>query len=608
MICRSTASSSARSTVVPDDVIEYAKRLRDEGHDLESIIAMGEGGAGEPSSAGEDVESTGNPCSDVRRGRWGTQHTCLALLVAGFVTRFAYLEWPAEVVFDEVHFGKFIGGYISGKYFFDIHPPFGKLFISACAYFGGYRATQAFESIGEPYGAGVNIFALRAAPATFGALLVPLAYLLSRELGCSDAASLLVAGFVLLDGALLVESRLLLTDSVLFFFELLQLYAMAKTRNATPRCGRAYCGWLLLSGVGIAASVATKWTALATMGVVGLESVRSLLEAVHGCVLEKRSMWRRHLKALEAAPRSHVHLHLPVLLRSLRPVAVEFALRFACLLLLPALFYVGTFVLHFLLLPHTGPGDKFHNIAFRCMLDGPPVAGPSDLRTCTYKGCRPCEKVVLPSLLGAIWQLNKEMLTANAHIKTGHSFGSGYLSWPLNSQPVFYWQQTQNARWCKIYMAGNPVIWRGALVLCGLMVLLLLHHLGSLVMAMPPRYATPQVEATHRRFMLNGWLLVVGYLVAWLPFAFVERVAFLYHYIPPLLLTFLGAGIAFDLLTVRLGARGRAVLCALLLVGCAASSWYFAPLYYGLPMQPDDQAVRVRRLDNWLDRKTGWFK
>ena len=32
----------------------------------------------------------------------------------------------------------------------------------------------------------------------------------------------------------------------------------------------------------------------------------------------------------------------------------------------------------------------------------------------------------------------------------------------------------------------------------------------------------------------------------------VERVAFLYHYIPPLLLTFLGAGIAFDLVTVRL--------------------------------------------------------
>ncbi len=31
------------------------------------------------------------------------------------------------MVFDEVHFGKFISGYIRGTYFFDIHPPAGKL-------------------------------------------------------------------------------------------------------------------------------------------------------------------------------------------------------------------------------------------------------------------------------------------------------------------------------------------------------------------------------------------------------------------------------------------------------------------------------------------------
>jgi dolichyl-phosphate-mannose--protein O-mannosyl transferase len=41
-----------------------------------------------------------------------------------------------------VHFGKFIGGYISGHYFFDIHPPFGKLLIALVAYLGGYRTTQ----------------------------------------------------------------------------------------------------------------------------------------------------------------------------------------------------------------------------------------------------------------------------------------------------------------------------------------------------------------------------------------------------------------------------------------------------------------------------------
>ena len=94
---------------------------------------------------------------------------------------------------SQVHFGKFIGAYISGHYFFDIHPPFGKLVIALAAYSGGYRTTQPFEVIGEPFGHDINVFALRAAPATFGAAIVPLAYLLSRELGCSESAALLVA-------------------------------------------------------------------------------------------------------------------------------------------------------------------------------------------------------------------------------------------------------------------------------------------------------------------------------------------------------------------------------------------------------------------------------
>ena len=322
--------------------------------------------------------------------------------------------------------------------------------------------------------------------------------------------------------------------------------------------------------------------------------------------------------------------------KALLPLAREFWLRLAALLLVPALFYYATFVLHFYFLPHSGPGDKFHTADFRCMLDGPPVASQWELKHCSYKGCTPCASLTAPTTWGAIRALNAEMLSANAHIKTGHAFGSGWAGWPLGSTPVFYWQEAHQGMWCKIYMAANPVIWRAALALCALLVLMLVHDMASLVLAMPTRYASAEHERRQRRFILNGWLLLIGYLVAWLPFAMVERVAFLYHYIPPLLLTFLGAGIAFDLVTVRLarlrpfrplvhygrgsgsgagaGAGGgsavaaaldaislREVLCALLLAVFAVTSCYFAPLYFGLPMQPDEQARRVKRLDTWLD-------
>ena len=88
------------------------------------------------------------------------------------------------------------------------------------------------------------------------------------------------------------------------------------------------------------------------------------------------------------------------------------------------------------------------------------------------------------SLFGAILALNKRMLTANAGIRKQHSFGSGWLAWPLNSKPVFYWKldldthEIYNQSWCRIYLAGNPVAWY--LCLFGL-VLVALSRVGGFV-------------------------------------------------------------------------------------------------------------------------------
>ena len=64
--------------------------------------------------------------------------------------------------------GKFVGGYISGKYFFDIHPPFGKLLLALAGRLAGYAATQPFISIGELLEPATPVFALRFVPALFG--------------------------------------------------------------------------------------------------------------------------------------------------------------------------------------------------------------------------------------------------------------------------------------------------------------------------------------------------------------------------------------------------------------------------------------------------------
>ena len=102
---------------------------------------------------------------------------CTQILLPGVCAARAHARTHALVGVprSQVHFGKFIGAYISGHYFFDIHPPFGKLVIALAAYSGGYRTTQPFEVIGEPFGPPACRLrrAAQSSPATSVFALVP---------------------------------------------------------------------------------------------------------------------------------------------------------------------------------------------------------------------------------------------------------------------------------------------------------------------------------------------------------------------------------------------------------------------------------------------------
>ena len=67
-----------------------------------------------------------------------------------------------------------------------------------------------------------------------GSLLIPLVYLLLRELGSGRRTATLGALLLLLvDNALLVESRFMLPDVILLFFGMLAVLAYAFARRAT---------------------------------------------------------------------------------------------------------------------------------------------------------------------------------------------------------------------------------------------------------------------------------------------------------------------------------------------------------------------------------------
>ena len=137
--------------------------------------------------------------------RWSQLSRTIFLFVtfAAIALRFYRISEPRQVVFDEVHFGGFASHYLKGTYFFDVHPPLGKLIIAGIGHFYGYKGTFAFKDIGDAYETDptVPFVQMRQVMAGFsvGSLMFALATLV--EMGFSPL-SLTLAGVLLAFGNL----------------------------------------------------------------------------------------------------------------------------------------------------------------------------------------------------------------------------------------------------------------------------------------------------------------------------------------------------------------------------------------------------------------------
>jgi len=330
--------------------------------------------------------------------RWRPE---LILLLAGAaITRLWSLLQPNAVVFDEVYFKAFAGHYLDGHYFFDIHPPLAKLLLAGWAHVVGLSSSDVLNSTAAT---------MRFLPAIAGVLIVPVFWGILRRLGATRPFAFLGAAALLLDNALLVESRFILMDSMLLLFGLSAFYFYLVGREQ-----RGNWRWLAVAAAAILAGAAmsTKWTGLTALALVGLLWLGD---------------WRGRKFSLG---------------RNLGELAV--------LLIIPLAVYVSAFWVHFQLLPHSGDGDAFMSTTFQeTLVDSP-----------TYN---PQTKL---SFWGKFGELNSVMYRSNQTLTATHPYGSRWYTWPLELRPIYYWAGDVDgqANQGNIYLLGNPIVWWGTLI------------------------------------------------------------------------------------------------------------------------------------------------
>ncbi|XP_023400585.1 protein O-mannosyl-transferase 1 isoform X2 [Loxodonta africana] len=218
----------------------------------------------------------------------------VALTGVGLLSRLWRLTYPRAVVFDEVYYGQYISFYMKRIFFLDDSgPPFGHMLLALGGYLGGFDGNFLWNRIGA-------------------------------------------------ENALITQSRLILLESVLIFFNLLSVLSYLKFSNLQKHSpfSPSWWFWLMLTGVACSCAVGIKY-----MGVFTYLLVLSIA-AVHA--------W--HLIGDQTLSNVCVFCHLLA--------------RTVALLIIPILTYLLFFYVHLILLYRSGPHDQIMSSAFQASLEG----------------------------------------------------------------------------------------------------------------------------------------------------------------------------------------------------------------------------------------------
>ncbi|VVT46614.1 uncharacterized protein SAPINGB_P001301 [Magnusiomyces paraingens] len=265
-------------------------------------------------------------------------------------TRLYQIGHSNIVTWDESHFGKFGSFYLKREFYFDLHPPLGKMLVGLSGYIAGYNGSFSFKN-GLRYPEDMNFVAMRQFNAMFNVVCIPAIYFTAKKMGFSLPAVWFVTLALLCDTSYVALGKLILLDSMLVCFTFLSMLGLMSFHRCQRKpFTKQWFFWLIFTGFNLGCVVSVKMVGLFMIGVVGVYTVVDLF-----------------IKFGDTK--------MPI-----KTYLAHWIYRIFALIIIPFLIFTASFKVHFMILTNSGSGESNMSSLFQVHLNGTKIkSSPLDV-------------------------------------------------------------------------------------------------------------------------------------------------------------------------------------------------------------------------------------
>lgn len=182
-------------------------------------------------------------------------------------------------------------------------------------------------------------------------------------------------------------------------------------------------------------------------------------------------------------------------------------------------------------------------------------------------------------LLDKMLRNQTTMLSYHSQLNATHPYSSSWQEWPFIVRPIWYYSNVVSSTLREgISSFGNPLVW----------------WMGI------PAFLYTLYLSVREKDNRTARFLVIGYLAQYLPWVFITRLTFIYHYFP--CVPFVVYMIVFCLIQLKKKVSDRTFLALIIIYGILVFALFllFYPVLSGQPVESDFVTKYLRWFDSWV--------